>query len=147
MVCVFNKIDITPCEFVKEWMDDFESYHAAIDIDDEEYMGSLNRSLSLVMDVFYRNIKTVGVSAVTGAGMMELFAKIDEAGVEFRECYLPDLARRTTERQSRDAVKRASELNQLQKDLDATRGDRVVADIRQPELAQERSLPTGGSRR
>ena len=146
MVCVFNKIDITPCEFVKEWMDDFESYHEAIDMDDEEYMGSLNRSLSLVMDEFYRNIKTVGVSAVTGVGMMELFAKIDEAGIEFRECYLPDLARRTTERQTRDAIKRTNEMQQLEKDLEETRGDRVVADVRQPELAQERSIPLGSRR-
>lgn len=33
---------------------------------EEEYMGSLNRSLSLVMDLFYRNIRSVGVSAATG---------------------------------------------------------------------------------
>lgn len=54
MVCVFNKIDVTPCEFLEEWMDDFESFQTAVDVDKEEYMGSLNRSLSLVMDEFYR---------------------------------------------------------------------------------------------
>lgn len=54
MVCVFNKIDVTPCEFLEEWMDDFEAYQTAVDVDKEEYMGSLNRSLSLVMDEFYR---------------------------------------------------------------------------------------------
>ena len=136
MVCVFNKTDITPCEFVKEWMDDFEAYQDAIDVDGEEYMGSLNRSLSLVMDEFYRNIKTVGVSALTGAGMMELFEKIDESAVEFRECYLPDLARRTAERRAREEAKKEVDMARLQKDLEATRGDRVVADVRAPELAQ-----------
>ena len=35
-------------------MDDFEAYQTAVDVDKEEYMGSLNRSLSLVMDEFYR---------------------------------------------------------------------------------------------
>ena len=136
MVCVFNKIDITPCEFVKEWMDDFEAYQDAIDVDGEEYMGSLNRSLSLVMDEFYRNIKTVGVSAMTGTGMMELFEKIDESAVEFRESYLPDLARRTAERRAREEAKKEVDLARLQRDLEATRGDRIVADVRAPELAQ-----------
>jgi hypothetical protein len=93
MVCVFNKIDVTPCEFLEEWMDDFEAFQAAVDVDNEEYMGSLNRSLSLVMDEFYRNIKTVGVSAVTGQGMEKLFLKIGESAEEFKESYLPDLAR------------------------------------------------------
>ena len=41
----------------------------------------------------FRNIKTVGVSAVTGEGMSKLFTKIDECGMEFKESYLPDLAR------------------------------------------------------
>ena len=128
MVCVFNKIDVTPCEFLKEWMDDFEAFQAAVDVDDEEYMGSLNRSLCLAMDEFYRNIKTAGVSAMTGAGIMDLFKRIDESAVEFRESYLPDLARRTAERYQREEAKKASDLARLQEDLDQTRGDRVVAD-------------------
>jgi len=130
MVCVFNKIDVAPCEFLKEWMDDFEAFQAAVDVDDEEYMGSLNRSLCLAMDEFYRNIKTVGVSAMTGAGVMDLFKKIDESAVEFRESYLPDLARRAAERFQRDEAKKAADLARLQHDLEQTRGDRVVADGR-----------------
>ena len=35
-------------------LDDFENYQQALDHDKEEYMTSLNRSLSLVMDEFYR---------------------------------------------------------------------------------------------
>lgn len=50
----FNKIDVVPCEFAKEWMDDFESYMDALDSDKEEYMSSFNRSLNLVMDEFYK---------------------------------------------------------------------------------------------
>lgn len=39
------------------------------------------------------NIRSVGVSAATGQGISQLFAKIDEAGEEFKETYLPDLQR------------------------------------------------------
>ena len=60
---------------------------------EEEYMGSLNRSLSLVMDLFYRNIRSVGVSAATGQGIPSLFDNIDAAGVEFKDTYLPELQR------------------------------------------------------
>lgn len=64
MVCVFNKIDVVPCAFAEEWMTDFEAYQAALDADADngnggyggggDYMTSLNRSLSLVMDEFYK---------------------------------------------------------------------------------------------
>ena len=75
-------------------MSDFESFQSALETDrEEQYMGSLNRSLSLVMDEFYGNISSVGVSAATGEGISELFHKIDLAGDEFNATYLVDLQR------------------------------------------------------
>ncbi len=67
IICVFNKIDTVSCEYALEWMTDFETYLNAIDGDsahaevsrahaDGEYMGSLNRSLALVMDEFYKSV-------------------------------------------------------------------------------------------
>ena len=41
-------VDAVPCAFALEWMADFETYLAALDADDEQYMTSLNRSLVLV---------------------------------------------------------------------------------------------------
>ena len=41
--------------------------------------------------VWCRNIRAVGVSAVSGDGIPELFTYIKEARVEFQETYLPDL--------------------------------------------------------
>jgi hypothetical protein len=43
MVCVFNKIDVSPCAFAEDWMNNFESFQEALDNDSEEYMVSLNR--------------------------------------------------------------------------------------------------------
>ena len=48
-------MDAVPCEFALEWINDFETFMEALDNDSsEEYMTSLNRSLALVLDEFYR---------------------------------------------------------------------------------------------
>ena len=54
-------VDVVPCQLVEEWMRDFESYQNAVDVEDkEEYMSSLNRSLSLAMEEFYKyELKTL----------------------------------------------------------------------------------------
>lgn len=55
MVVAFNKTDVMPCTTLLEWMHDFEVYQEALDGEkSEEYMNSLNRSMCLVMDEFYR---------------------------------------------------------------------------------------------
>jgi len=51
-------------------MRDFECYQNALEVENsEDYMNSLNRSLSLAMDEFYGTIKATGVSAATGEGV------------------------------------------------------------------------------
>lgn len=126
MVCVFNKVDAVPSAFAEEWMSDFEAFQQALDSDREEYMGSLNRSMSLVLDEFYRNIKTVGVSAATGLGIPQLFERIGEAAVEFQDIYIPDLERRTEERRAGDVKKQEVDLARLRRDLRESKGDKLV---------------------
>jgi hypothetical protein len=69
-----------------QWMDDFEAFQAAVE-NDSSYSSGLSRSLCLVLDEFYRNLRNVGVSAVTGAGMVDFFAKLDESGTEYMQTY------------------------------------------------------------
>lgn len=66
LLLVFNKIDIQDYSFIVEWMNDFEKYLEAVDQDKEEYMNSLNRSLSLVMDEFYKYVPCIflGISTI-----------------------------------------------------------------------------------
>lgn len=111
MVCAFNKTDVAPCEFAMEWMQDFESFQDSLDSErNEEYMGSLNRSLSLMLDEFYNNIRTVGVSAHTGAGIDALFQGFLDAAEEFHSTYVPNTHKNTgpaieTESMRRDMAK------------------------------------------
>ena len=62
---VFNKTDVQPDDFVKEWMTDFEAFQRALaakgstqrDADGEpSYMDSLMNSMSLVLDEFYQHL-------------------------------------------------------------------------------------------
>ena len=126
MVLAFNKIDATPCDTIMGWMDDFENYQEALNADNEGYMGSLNSSLSLVLDEFYNNIRRVGVSAATAEGIPELFEKFDEAAAEFQEVYLPDLKARFAEQRAAQEAKKERDLAKLNSDLGTSKGDKVV---------------------
>eukprot|EP00604_Paraphysomonas_vestita_P000972 CAMPEP_0174819952 /NCGR_PEP_ID=MMETSP1107-20130205/3459_1 /TAXON_ID=36770 /ORGANISM="Paraphysomonas vestita, Strain GFlagA" /LENGTH=178 /DNA_ID=CAMNT_0016034353 /DNA_START=564 /DNA_END=1100 /DNA_ORIENTATION=+ len=110
-------------------MSDFETYLNAIendgsnenDIDaramDGEYMGSLNRSLALVMDEFYKAIRSVGVSASTGEGIDKLFVKIQEAAVEFQEVYFKELQKKIQDKKDAELERQTKDLQTLRKDL------------------------------
>ena len=74
--------------FAVEWMQDFEVFEEAL-AQDTSYMSSLTRSMSLVLDEFYQNLRTVGVSSVTGAGMDKFKKAVDDAVVEFETQYKP----------------------------------------------------------
>lgn len=90
-VLVFNKTDVMPADFAKEWMQEFDVFLDALKPSESGYMASLSRALCLSMEEFYRQLKSVGVSSLTGDGMDELDEKIAEAVVEYHEAYVPYL--------------------------------------------------------
>ena len=69
-----------------QWMEDFEAFQAAIS-SDNSYTSTLTQSLSLSLDEFYKNLRSVGVSAISGAGMDEFFKTIEASVEEYMENY------------------------------------------------------------
>ncbi len=47
-----------------------------------------------VLEEFYENLQSVGVSAATGEGMDEFFQKVQTCRAEYEQQYLPELQRR-----------------------------------------------------
>ena len=127
LVCAFNKTDVVACEFALEWMTDFESFQEAVDADDsEEYMGPFNRSLSLVMDEFYNNIRSVSVSAVTGSGIDDLLEKFYEASNEFIDVFLPELEKKRQEIERQTAIQQEATIQKIKDDIKMTGGDKPM---------------------
>ena len=137
MVIVLNKIDIVGCDFVKEWMEDYESFQEALDdatssanggaeggYSDEMFAGgggyysSLTRSLSLVLDEFYNHLHKVGISAATGEGVDEFWTVIRDAAAEYEDGYLVDLKCRMEEQEAKEIAKGRVDIRRLARDME-----------------------------
>ncbi|OQS07631.1 GPN-loop GTPase 1, partial [Thraustotheca clavata] len=117
-IIVFNKTDVVTHDFAVDWMTDFEAFQAALDQSSEEsYMNTLSRSLSLVLEEFYSNLRHVGVSAATGAGIDDFFKVVAEATNEYYEEYLPDLLHRIEQQKTKNQKKQQVNLEKVMKDM------------------------------
>nr|GMD10791.1 GPN-loop GTPase 1 [Ipomoea batatas] len=125
LVLAFNKTDVAQHQFALEWMEDFEAFHAALD-SDNSYTSTLTRSLSLSLEEFYKNLRSVGVSAVSGAGMDAFFKAIDASAEEYMETYKTELDKRMAEKQRMEEDRRRENMEKLRKDMEKSRGETMV---------------------
>ena len=80
-------------------------------------MGSLLNSMSLVLEEFYNHLSVVGCSAMTGAGIEEFFAAVEEKREEFNKDYKPELERRQNEMEQARAGMREKEVSRMMRDM------------------------------
>mmetsp|Transcript_19409 Transcript_19409/g.74521 ORF Transcript_19409/g.74521 Transcript_19409/m.74521 type:complete len:291 (+) Transcript_19409:20-892(+) len=117
MVVAFNKIDVASHQQHLLWMTDFDSFQQAVD-GDCTYMADLTRSMSLSLDEFYKTLRSVGVSAVTGEGMDDLLAAIDSAREEYNTGYKAALDRRVAKKEEAALAAREEQLARMRMDRD-----------------------------
>jgi len=135
-IVAFNKIDVMPHSFLQEWMQDFEKVGEALSRE-TTYVASLARSMSLAMEEFYKNLRSVGVSAVTGAGCGDFEKAVAEACEEFRTIYVPFLQeqRRDIEEKRQRAIQEQvkdfeANLNRAKRAREGDTMDDLSADLR-----------------
>lgn len=115
-IVVLNKTDIIHHRFAIEWMNDFELFESAIE-QEHSYSTDLCRSLSLVLDEFYSNLRCVGFSSMTGDGCKEFFDAIDDACHEYEHVYKVEYNKWQEKKAKRDNEKREKDLKRLKDDL------------------------------
>ncbi|KAL5541498.1 hypothetical protein UlMin_009208 [Ulmus minor] len=125
LVLAFNKTDVAQHQFALEWMEDFEAFQAAVS-SDNSYSSTLSQSLSLVLDEFYKNLRSVGVSAVSGAGMADFFKAVEASAEEYMETYKADLDKRKSEKQRLEEERRKESMDKLRNDMEKSGGQNVV---------------------
>ncbi|XP_037103393.1 GPN-loop GTPase 1-like [Syngnathus acus] len=119
-VVVMNKTDIIEESFAVEWMKDFEAFQDALN-QESSYVSNLTRSMSLVLDEFYANLRVAGVSSVTGSGLEELLVQVREAADEYERDYRPEYERLHQQLTDAQSGKRREQLERLARDLGAVR--------------------------
>jgi len=136
LIVVMNKTDIVDNKFAVDWMNDFETFQEALDAQ-PSYSSNLSRSMSLVLDEFYQNLRTVGISAVTGQGCANFFKEVSSAVTEYYEDYVPHLEELRKIIQKRKEDEMEAQLKKLKVD----RGEEIKLEEDMMNPVQTTNLP------
>jgi len=140
IIIVFNKVDVAPHEFAVSWMKDFEEFEASLE-QDQSYTSSLSRSMCLLLEEFYKNLNSCGVSAVTGLGLDE-FMEASKLGVkEYFDVLLPEIEKRKNQNLQNRAKMESDNLKNFEDDHKANKkkvkGDVIDIDMLKGSSVEE----------
>jgi len=142
LIVVMNKIDIVDNGYAVKWMKEFETFQEALDAE-PSYSSNLSRSMSLVLDTFYQDLRTVGISSVSGQGCGAFFKQVESAVGEYYEDYVPYLE----ELRQAIARRKEEEMQEQLKKLKVDRGDEVLlenAPLRTDSVPESNFPPSFG---
>ncbi|XP_057417938.1 GPN-loop GTPase QQT2 [Lotus japonicus] len=140
LILAFNKVDVAQHQFAVEWMEDFEVFQQAAG-SDHSYSSTFAQSLSLALDEFYKNLRSVGVSAVSGTGIEAFFKTVETSAEEYMENYKADLDKRREEKQRLEEGRRKESMDKLRMDMEKSGGGTVVLNtgLKDKEKAKSKS--------
>ena len=127
LVCM-NKIDIADHREALRWMQDIDAFRDALS-EEGSYSSQLTKSMALVMGEFYENLRSCGMSAVTGEGVDAMLQKVNEARQDYTELFLPELQKKVDKKNEMEKKRQQEDMAQLATDLDKTDGFKVVATV------------------
>jgi GTPase SAR1 family protein len=115
-IVVMNKIDVVDAKYAVEWMNDFEVFQEALQ-SETSYVGNLAMSMSLALDEFYQNLRTVGVSSMTGEGLEEFLEQLDDATQEYERDYKVEYQRLRTAKNEAEKAEAEKRLENARKNI------------------------------
>mmetsp|Transcript_7604 Transcript_7604/g.27829 ORF Transcript_7604/g.27829 Transcript_7604/m.27829 type:complete len:256 (-) Transcript_7604:7909-8676(-) len=78
LIVVFNKIDVAPHEPLLNMLSNFNSFQQELESQQSSFSTTLTQSLNVVLNEFYEHLDFVGVSAINGMGMSNLWEILAE---------------------------------------------------------------------
>lgn len=114
-------------------MTDFDKFDEATD-NEATFMSSLTRSMSLMLEEFYKNMRVVGFSALTGEGLDDLFKAIQDAAVEYENDYKVEYEKNKEKQKAAEELRKQENLEKFRKDLEAGKDTKSAAP---PEIDEE----------